>query len=255
MRNGKYTKWKNAFYKKRYNKKKRKDAMIKVQKNQLVHFKGIQWPDRIRTYLRFNSLPVPFGPTTDPAASWTIKLNSFLNIDGVSSSNIVGFTDYANMYNQYRVLGAKVTLFAENLTNQQYRVTMGVTNTEDPQTYNFLVSNTSRDMTVAKYDAFVAHRNSTEKMLGSNAIVPFKMIRYYNFANIVGNRYHLLNDDTYAANTGSGNLALANPSNLIFFHACVASLDDNNFATTSDVNVRLLIKFYVQFDHPNAPSS
>jgi len=114
---------------------------------------------------------------------------------------------------------------------------------------------TVNSMTQAKFNSFANLEWCNEEVIGSNSIVPIKFKKWYDFRKFVGNRGQLKFDDSFAANTGSGGLTLASPGNTIFYHACICTTNNANFASTTDVFLNIKVKYLIEFFQRNQPSS
>lgn len=180
--------------------------------------------------------------------------NQLVNHAGEPSTgsviHIPGFVQWASMYARYRVHAVKVKVMMTsddaNTQGETSRPLLGLIHLQsDPSPGNFTSWNQVRQLDGNRYSMF---RPLSITQAGGQ-VQPTYLTKYYNLAQINGNKEQYRVDDTYEGLTGQpNNVAPTGPLRIFNYYIGLMTMDGTNVTTNSqNVAVYLTTTFYVEF--------
>lgn len=192
-----------------------------------------------------------------PGANYTITAyiaNQIVNHAGEPSTGSVihvpGFVQWASMYARYRVHAVKVKVMMTsddaNTQGETSRPLLGFIHLQsDPSPGNFTTWNQVRQLDGNRYSTF----KPLAITQAGGQVIPTYLTKYYNLAQVNGNKEQYRVDDAYEGLTGQPNsVNPVGPQRVFSYYVGLMTMDGSLVSTnTQNVAVYLTTTFYVEF--------
>lgn len=188
-------------------------------------------PDRLFTKLMYTD-----QTSTTLAAAGTsfgyirYQWNSLFDINPlILTSNVVGKTELSNLYERYRVRGAKIEILACNQEAFPVNIVLWPTTIDQASSMTYAYAQSMLSNAYARY-ATLSSRGGMDRC---------RLTGYISTKKLAGSKYTEVDDDYQA-------LTNFNPVNLCFWNISAYSLTQSNF-TTASVPFECRITVYAEF--------